>query len=581
MKENIYIDLNEDIRSVIQKIYGSETENLDLVVPTGARILQNIVDAHLIKEAGDESGKNLTVVTSDLMGKIFAERAGLVVSGQTVGAGTVAAPVMAGSGRISDIVPRRGGIPVSVAAKKNISKLAAGKSVSSSAILATKIFSTKKSESFLKNKNKGEIGAGFLKSYREERSKTNVFNELSHINRKKRFWPLRLSSATFVGGTVVVAIGLGFIVFGRALPRADVVIYPVRGARSETVEILVSSSVSRADLAKGIIPGELLTLEKSLSGEFTATGIQDVSGKARGKITIYNAYSSQAQNFVASRFQAENGPSTGVGAGKIFWTTKSVSVPGYTTKDGKIVPGQIPAEVVAAEAGDSYNIGPSKFTMPALKGTARGEKIYAVSDSPIIGGGSGSSKIVSNDDTAKAYAELKEKIKPQFNGFKNDLPRGFQLWPEAYNEELADSSVDPEVGGAAEKFTAMVKMVARAVVFKNEDLENYMNDKIAANLEENKLLLAGSKEISFLKPPVVDYQKGTVSATLAVKYDVIDKFETEEFKTAILKKKEKEIKSILSVYEDVERVEVNLWPFWVRTVPTNSDRVKISIKGLQ
>ena len=580
MKENLYIDLNEDIQSVIQKIHESETENLGLVVPTGARILQSIVDAHLIKEAGDESGKNLTIVTSDLMGKIFAERAGLAVLGQTGGAVPVATPAAVGSGRISDIVPRRRGIPVLLETKKNIPKLTAAKSKSAPAQLAVKTSFAKKSEDFLKNKNKGEIGAGFLKSYREERSKINVFNELGHINRRKRFWPLKLSPTTFVGGVVVVALGLGFVVFGRTLPRADVIIYPARETRNETVEILVSGSVPRVDLAKGIIPGELLTLEKSLSGEFEAFGVQDVSGKARGKITIYNAYSSQAQNFVASRFQAENGPSTGVGAGKIFWTAKSVSVPGYTTKDGKIVPGQTQAEVVAAEAGESYNIGPSKFTMPALKGTARSEKIYAVSDSPIIGGGSGSSKIVSNDDAAKAYAELKEKVKPQFNEFKNNLPAGFQLWPEAYNEELADSSVNPEVGGAADKFTATVKMVARAVVFKNGDLENYMNNKIGANLEENKLLLAGSKEISFLKPPVVDYQKGAVSATLVVKYDVIDKFDTEEFKVAILKKKEKEIKNILSVYKNVERVEVNMWPFWVRRVPPNSDRVKISIKGL-
>ncbi|MBI2454315.1 MAG: hypothetical protein HYV54_01955 [Parcubacteria group bacterium] len=572
MKENIYIDLDEDIQSVIQKINSSETENLDLVVPTGARILQNIVDAHLIKEAGDEVGKNLTIVTSDLMGRIFAERAGLAVSGQTGGAGLAVTPAVVGSGRISDIVARKRGIPVSAESKKNIPKLAGAKSAAVSAKLSAKGLSAKKSENFLKNKSKGEIGAGFLKSYREERSKVSVFNELGHINRNRKFWPFKLSPAIFVGGTVLVALVLGFVVFGRTLPRADVIIYPVRETRGETVEILISGSASRADFGKNVIPGELLTLEKSLNGEFTATGAQDVSGKARGKITIYNAYSSQAQNFVASRFQAENG--------KIFWTTKSVSVPGYTKKDGKIIPGQTQAELVAAEAGDSYNVGPSKFTMPALKGTARGDKIYAVSDSPIIGGGSDGSKIVSNDDATKAYNELKEKIRPQFNGFKNDLPAGFQLWSEAYNEELADSSVSPEVGGAADKFTATVKMVARAVVFKTEDLESYMNTKIGANLEENKLLLAGSKEISFLKPPVVDYQKGTVLATLNIKYDTINKFDTEEFKKSILKKKEKEIKSILLSYKDVERVEVGMWPFWVRSVPANNDRVKISIKGL-
>lgn len=582
MKENLYIDLDEDVQSVVQKIHESETEDLDLVVPTGARILQNIMDAHLIKEAGEESGKSLTVVTSDLMGKIFAERAGLKVmgGGQAEGNLATAASVSAMSGRISDIIPKKRGIPAfsakktsAVGARVSRQKITAGKAEGKSA-------ADKKDENFLKNKSKGEIGAGFLRSYREERSRFNIFKELSGINRGKRWWPFRPGPGAVVGGGVVVAVVLGFVVFDRTLPRADVTIYPMRETRTETVEVLISSSAAKPDFSKGVISGELLTLEKSLNGEFTATGVRDASGKTRGKITVYNGYSTQAQNFIASRFQAEGGPSTGVGAGKIFWATKSFAVPGYTTKDGKVVPGEAVIDVAAAEAGEAYNIGPSKFTMPALKGTPRGEKIYAVSKEAFLGGGSGESKIVSNDDAAKAYAGLKEKIKPQFEDFKNSPPSGFQLWPEAYNEELAESSVSPEVGAAADQFTGTIKTVARAVVFKTEDLEKYINGEVSANLESNKQPLPLSKEISFLKQPVVDYQKGTVSATLAVKYDVINKFETEEFKAAILKKKEKEIKSILSVYKDIERVEVNLWPFWVRSVPANSDRVKISIKGL-
>ena len=60
-KENIYIDLNEDIQSVIGKIQETDSEEIDLIVPTGARVLQNIVDAHLIQEVGVASGKILSM----------------------------------------------------------------------------------------------------------------------------------------------------------------------------------------------------------------------------------------------------------------------------------------------------------------------------------------------------------------------------------------------------------------------------------------------------------------------------------------------------------------------------------------
>ncbi|MBI4120591.1 MAG: hypothetical protein HY454_03965 [Parcubacteria group bacterium] len=313
-------------------------------------------------------------------------------------------------------------------------------------------------------------------------------------------------------------------------------------------------------------------MEKTESGEFTATGVKDVSEKARGKITIYNAFSSQPQTLIASRFQAEEG--------KIFWTTKTLSVPGATIKDGSTTPGQIEAEVVAAEAGETYNIGPARFSMPALKGTPKADKIYAVSTSPMSGGKVGQATVVTAEDVNKAFEILKEKIKPQLQTLRQTLPAGFQLWPEAYNEELADSSTDPEAGRAANTFKAAVRMVARAVIFRTQDLEAYSDEIIQSKLDSAKMLLPSSKETSFLKPPVVDYQKGTITATLSVQYDIFDKFDGEAFKNLVLKKKGKDIKNILLNYKNIERVEFKPWPFWVRRVPANAERVQIKIAGM-
>ena len=573
MKENLYIDLNEDIQSIIARIQEAEAESLDLVVPTGARVLQNIVDAHLLKEAGTENGKNITIVTNDLMGKIFAERAGLVVSTQPLyNNDEIVAGQAVSTGRISDIVSRKK--IDSLPPRYSTASLAAARSATRA--LPAKPISSKKKQSVLNmdtnTKKKGEIGAGFLKSYRQERSQASVFNELSRINKRKIKWPFRLSTFSFIWLVVGVALVTAFIVFSTVLPRADIIIHPVREPKTMSVDIMVSSSAIKADLNKGIIPGELLTLDKTLSADFSATGASSSSQKATGKITIYNAYSAQAQSFIASRFQAETG--------QIFWTTKPISIPGYTTKGGKTVPGQVTVSVAAAEGGETYNIGPSKFTMPGLKNSPKYAKIYAVSDSPMSGGGSGSSKIVSNDDAGKAYGALKQKIEPELAQLKQNLPSGFQFWPEAYNEELADSSVVPEVAQSATTFKANVKMTARAVVFKSNDLNSYIDNQLLNVLDSGKSLVADTKEITFLKPPVVDYQKGSILATLQVKYDVADKLDSDSFKNAVLKKNKKDIQKIMEGYKNnIERVEVNLWPFWVSTVPANPDRVTIKISS--
>ncbi|MEK7078112.1 MAG: hypothetical protein AAB911_00945, partial [Patescibacteria group bacterium] len=461
-RENIYIDLNEDVQSVISKIQESESEQVDLIMPTGARVLQNIVDTHLIREAGANANKVLTVVTSDLMGKIFAQRAGLSVASEN-GANEESifgAAIVAG-GRMSDIVPRKNTLALASKSTVKSGLFAPVKPLSFSKVKSAALKSVGSKKNMPAGevaKNKGEIGAGFLKSYREERSKNSVFDDLSKINRRKSFLPFKISAAVVVAGIVVLTALAGVVVFSKALPKAEIIIYPARESVDDSVDVFISSRDSQADLAKGIIPGELLTLEKSENGEFSATGQKEVSQKAKGKIIIYNSFSSQPQTFVVSRFQAEGansaagGPSTGVGAGKIFWTTKGLTVPGAIIKDGKTTPGQITTEVIAASPGEAYNIGPSKFIMPALKNTPKADKIYAMSDLPMAGGQTGQSTVVSNDDVNKAYDSLKEKIKPQFQGLKQNLPVGFQLWPEAYNEELAESSSAPEAGEAADKF---------------------------------------------------------------------------------------------------------------------------------
>ncbi|MEK7500591.1 MAG: hypothetical protein AAB642_00500, partial [Patescibacteria group bacterium] len=320
-KESIYIDIDEDIHSVVQKIAAARAVELELIIPTGARVIQNIVDAHLIKEAGEVNSKDLAVVTGDLMGRIFAERAGLAVIKKDE-TGWEDNPAVGGrvmAGRISDIVPRRraASLKLPTATSSGVGQLAAAKGGVSASLLtrpepisagATLARSgSKKLSVALKStvNKKGDAAASFLNSYREERSKGFDLSGLSRNSRKRGRWPFKIS-ISIVGSVVAASLILAFVVFGRTLPRAEIVIYPVRDTASQNFDILISGKESQVDLEKAVIPGELVSLEKTESGEFTATGVKDVSEKARGKITIYNAFSSQPQTLIASRFQAED-----------------------------------------------------------------------------------------------------------------------------------------------------------------------------------------------------------------------------------------------------------------------------------
>ncbi len=560
MASRIYINPEDDINTVIDKVAEQEENEVALVVPSGAHILQNIVDAYLLRDATTTGEKSVTIVTNDVMGRVFAERAGITVENPQPGEGDFF--ISEASAKMADIVPQK---------KKSSSKKS-----SKPTTKKKKKGSSSKKETAKKVKKSDKKEAKFIRSYRESRAKSNGFNEIKNRrknNKDKNFNKFfKLSTPKMLIGVLVIAFLLAGFVFGKVLPKADILIHPVRQTASFNVEILVDKEAVGVDIEKGVIPGEVFTAEKNATQEFSSTGLEDVKRKARGKIVIFNNYSSSPQIFIPSRFQSDDG--------KIFWTTKNIKVPGAVVEGGQTTPGSVEIEVIADEAGEEYNIKPTNFRMPALKGTERYDGIYAVSESSMEGGLTGQAVVVSEEDLNNAFETLKIKIAPDLKKFKEGLPDGLVLWDETYNEEVAEKIADREVGEPAENFTASVKMVARAVTFKEEHLEKLLNEEINSRLSEDQIIMPKSKEITFLKPPVVDYQRGNISVTLHIKVDVIKNIDTSAFRGAILKKNKEEIKQILPSFKGIERVEIKFWPFWVKSVPKNSDRVNVQIFGM-
>ena len=66
------------------------------------------------------------------------------------------------------------------------------------------------------------------------------------------------------------------------------------------------------------------------------------------------------------------------------------------------MPGSVHVSVQAVESGDGYNIAPSNFSIPGLKGTPSYYSIYATSTDAMSGGYTGKVKKVTDDDIQQA-----------------------------------------------------------------------------------------------------------------------------------------------------------------------------------
>ncbi len=78
-QEKLYIDVDEEITTVVDRLRHSPAQSVSVVVPQRAVLLQSIVNLKLLGREAKKIGKNLILMTKDEEGIVFASRAGIEV----------------------------------------------------------------------------------------------------------------------------------------------------------------------------------------------------------------------------------------------------------------------------------------------------------------------------------------------------------------------------------------------------------------------------------------------------------------------------------------------------------------------
>ncbi len=387
-----------------------------------------------------------------------------------------------------------------------------------------------------------------------------------HSRTKKTLRHFPKKSLVILG--VFSVILLGTIIYVSA-GSAKIDIYPKKQSLEFQLKVSASDKFSFVDAGLNKIPGQLFSIEKNASQTYLATGERDVAQKARGIITVYNEYGTTPQVLIATtRFESPEG--------LVFRTLKAVTVPGTKVENGKIIPGSIKVEVIADKPGDTYNIPPAKFTIPAFneRGDAgRYEKIYGRSDEAMKGGIVGKAKVVTETDfnTAKqalsdqVRKELEESLKTQLSGLKSIYPSAIQL-----KEPESTARIDE----AADEFMMAVSGSIKTVGFKEEDLKGLIKQFV--DKTKNLTVIPDKLTISY-SDITFDPITGVLSFTVDVKTTGYAKVDSDKIITDLAGKNEEEIKNYLKGLAGIDTAKVVLSPFWVKKMPQDKERIKIQI----
>lgn len=365
---------------------------------------------------------------------------------------------------------------------------------------------------------------------------------------------------------LLILVGIfGFFFFFKV----EIEIWPKTDIFTLEEKVTLDLNAKQVDFEGKVIPAKTFADYKSSSQEFSSSG--KTLKRAEGKIRLYNKYTTAPETWrKGTRFISTEG--------KMFYSKSRIYVPGAKMEEGKLVPSYTDVEVVAAEAGEDYNIPPSKFAVYVYRGTPRYTAYWGESSEPMAGGGWVSQ--VTQEDLEKAENILAEELKKESREFlKAALPEGFVLIEETFSQEVIESNSSLEPGVEAETFNFQVKVKSQGLGFKESDLEDFAKNCISLNLEEGKKF-QDAVDIGYQPAWLVsDINSDTnLDLNLKIKVKIYPEINEAELKKALLGKSLKEARLFLENLAELERVELKSWPFLRKRIPDDMDKVEIKLR---
>jgi len=530
--ENIYIESNDDVSAVVERILNTQSDNVVLFVPEQAKISESILNLRLLYREAKAANKNIFLNTDEEEVKTMAEEVGIPV----VERKESVKPISRGPSFIRDIAPPAFKKKVLGAPKREISQDEAIKRVLKTRKLGYRSVEKKEEENFAPARKTGK-----------------------HLKMPKSILLI------FLGIIILAILGGGGLYF---FSRAEIRIDTQKTTWQNQSAILALKNLDKIDLENFKIPAQDLKLSRQVVKDFPATGLKDVKVKSSGKITVFNAYSSTPQTLIVNtRFLSQDG--------KLFRLSSALTVPGAKVEAGKIIPSSIDANVVADEPGEEYNIGPSHFTIPGFKGTSKYDKFYAESSEAMKGGYIGQAKIISQDDLDKAKSQLTETAQISLNEeFQGKFPEGFKILDEAKSFTVEKISFSNQLGDRVDTFRGNLTASLKVLTFKESDVKDvfvYNAQQSPSPLSQKDLF---SSDFQY-GTPRVDFEKGMLSFPVNATLVFRDKINIDELPNKLVRMSENQLQKFFSALPWVEKVSVKIKPGFLNFLPFNAHNIKI------
>lgn len=534
-KDVIYIDTEDDITAIIDKVKHSDESIVALVPPKRIGVLQSTVNLRLLQRAADTANKRVVLITNDQA--LSALAAGLALP---IAKNLQSKPEIASLENVesegSDVIDGSN-LPVG-----ELAGMSAAASTQTSDDTAGLDDSTINDLTI--DENPADVSGASKKS--TEKSKDKKVPNFNSF-RKKLF--------IFGGLGVLLIAALVWAIF--FVGQATITIT----ARTNVVNISKTLQLkpdATLDVNQAVIPPITKQEKKTVSVDFTPTGTKQVGEQATGTVKF-------TTNNITALGTIDAGTTITSSSGAKFTTDKAVTLTVSNALSG------VTTTVTAVARGTGSN---------DVSGTASGAPsgVTTIFVGSTSGGTDKTVTVVTAEDVTKATEQLNAQ---DSNTVRDEMAKQFDsdviVITESFMVDAGTPTATPAVDQEASAAKLTVETTYTLLGIKRDDLkavyDNYLNTQLKGDTSQ-KIYKSGDESTQFST-----FQKladGTYTVRAIATAQVGPNLNSDDIANESKGKMIGEVQQSITAVQGVEDVKVSLSPFWVTKVPNDTDRITVT-----
>jgi hypothetical protein len=554
-KDTIYIDVDDEITTIIDKVRSSHGKIAALVLPKRATVFQSIVNMKLLKRSADDANKHLVLITTEAGLMPLAGTVGLYVAATPQSKPEI--PPAPGAQNDDEVIDEPDDDEEPIYTAENAGNRPVGELAGVAAAGGIETLALDDDEP------EAEAATGADKPVGKPVPPTPKKDKKLKVPNFNRFRMLIV-----FGVLALVALGVLAYVAAAVLPKARITIKTDASSVNSSVEFTLDTSADTLDTESMIVPAKTASEQKTQSQEVAATGQKNKGDKAAGTVTMTACVT-------GFDFPADVPAGAGISAnGKTYITQAATSFnPAGPDPANSCYKYQAanPTPITAQSPGEKYNVDSADFTVAGRSDVSANGSADGGTDDLV--------KVVQQSDVDNATKKLETVDADTLKADLADQLRQDGMYPLDATYKAGDPkiSTSSQVGDEADKLTVTATYTYTMFGTEQKNLDSLLNDDIKNQVDTSKeTILTNGLSDAVVK--VLDASSTTRKVSMQATGTVGPDLHLDDIKQDAAGKKSGDVQPEIKNLPGVTDVQINLSPFWVSSIPKNTDKITIVVE---